>query len=485
MHMTTIVWFRQDLRLADNHALSAAAATGAVIAVYLFAPGEEGGWEPGGASRWWLHRSLTSLRQSLRERGAELCIRASDDSLATLLALVRECAATRVVWNRRYEPASRARDARIKSALRARGIIAESYGGALLHEPWAARTRSGGPFQVFTAFWRHLSTLGDPEEPRPAPAQLRAPATLPVSQQLESLGLLPAHDWPKGLAAAWTPGESAALARLEEFSCRNLEDYALERDRPALRGTSRLSPHLHFGEIGPRQVWHAIRRSAQRQGRHRSWRDSRFLLELGWREFAHHLLYHFPHTPELPLRAGFERFPWQLDSTAFAAWRRGATGYPIVDAGMRELWQTGWMHNRVRMIAGSFLVKDLLLPWGAGARWFWDTLVDADLASNTLGWQWVAGCGADAAPFFRIFNPLTQGVRFDPAGAYVRRWVPELAALPDDWLHRPWAAPAGVLRAAGVRLGETYPHPLVEHAAARKSALEAFAAMNARVEESR
>jgi deoxyribodipyrimidine photo-lyase len=301
---------------------------------------------------------------------------------------------------------------------------------------------------------------------------LAAPASWPASA---SLSLLPKIDWTQGLATEWTPGAGGAHARLERFLRCAFEDYAVERDQPGILGTSRLSPHLHFGEIGPRQVWSAVGHAARGAGRHSSWRDSQFLTELGWREFAYHLLYHFPATPERPLRASFERFPWKSDPTALEAWRRGRTGYPIVDAGMRELWSSGWMHNRVRMIVASFLVKDLLLPWTEGARWFWDTLVDADLANNTLGWQWVAGCGADAAPFFRIFNPVSQGERFDPAGDYVRRWVPELAALPHAWIHRPWAAPADVLHSAGVALGESYPRPLVDHDAARKDALAALA----------
>jgi deoxyribodipyrimidine photo-lyase len=476
--MTTLVWFRSDLRLADNPALCAAVAAGApVVPVYIHAPVEEGRWQPGGASRWWLHHSLTQLRQSLAARGAVLCIRASDDSLAGLKILVRECAATRVVWNRRYEPAVQARDEIIKRTLREQGIEADSYASALLHEPWSIRTRSGGPYQVFTPFWRHCKSLADPPVPLPAPTELRVPAAWPVSQTIESLALLPALDWPSGLAAAWTPGEHEALRRLERFTDRAVEDYSSRRDEPGTSGTSRLSPHLHFGEIGPRQIWHAVRRAAQARGRHFSWRDSQFLTEVGWREFAYHLLYHFPHTPEQPLRANFARFPWQSSRVLLRAWQRGATGYPIVDAGMRELWRTGWMHNRVRMITASFLVKDLLLPWSEGARWFWDTLVDADLASNTLGWQWVAGCGADAAPFFRVFNPVTQGTRFDAAATYVRRWVPELAALPDHWIHEPWAAPAPVLHSAGITLGVDYPRPLVDHDSARQRALRALAAI--------
>jgi deoxyribodipyrimidine photo-lyase len=478
--MTTLVWFRADLRLADNPALCAAVAAGApVVPVYIHAPVEEGLWPPGGASRWWLHHSLTRLRQSLAALGTDLCVCASDDSLASLQMLIRECAATRVVWNRRYEPAIRARDEIIKRTLRAQGIEAESYGSSLLHEPWSVRTRGGGPYQVFTPFWRHCKALADPAEPLPAPTALRAPARPPTSQPIESLGLLPSLDWPAGLAAAWSPGEQGALCRLERFTSEALEDYSSRRDQPGAPGTSQLSPHLHFGEIGPRQIWHAVRRAAQAQGRNFSWRDSQFLAELGWREFAHHLLYHFPHTPEQPLRANFAQFPWRSSRVLLRAWQRGATGYPIVDAGMRELWRTGWMHNRLRMITASFLVKDLLLHWTDGARWFWDTLVDADLASNTLGWQWVAGCGADAAPFFRIFNPVAQGNRFDAAATYVRRWVPELAALPDRWIQEPWAAPAAVLDAAGITLGVDYPKPLVDHAAARQSALRAFASIRA------
>jgi deoxyribodipyrimidine photo-lyase len=476
--MTTLVWFRSDLRLADNPALSAAVvAGGPLVAVFIYAPGEEGAWRPGAASDWWLHQSLTRLRESLAALGAELCVRASDDSLACLQMLVRECAATRVVWNRRYEPAIRARDETVKRALRAQGIEAESYSSTLLHEPWTIRTGSGGPFQVFTPFWRHCKSLADPAEPLPAPRALSAPARRPDSQTIDSLALLPALDWPAGLAAAWTPGEVEAQRRLERFTSESLEEYSSRRDAPGTPGTSRLSPHLHFGEIGPRQIWHAVRRAATARGRNLSWRDSQFLAEVGWREFAYHLLYHFPHTPEQPLRPNFARFPWQSSRPLLTAWQRGATGYPIVDAGMRELWRTGWMHNRVRMIAGSFLVKDLLLPWTDGARWFWDTLVDADLAANTLGWQWVAGCGADAAPYFRVFNPVTQGTRFDGAATYVRRWVPELAALPDEWIHRPWAAPEAVLRAAGITLGVEYPKPLVDHEAARERALLAFASI--------
>ena len=277
-----------------------------------------------------------------------------------------------------------------------------------------------------------------------------------------------------GIAAAWQPGEEGAHACLKQFLSSAFTDYTLKRNHPDVTGTSRLSPFLHFGEISPRQIWHAVRRHAESHD-FKAWRLTQFLTEIGWREFSHHLLYHFPHTPENPLRRDFDNFPWRKNNAALKAWQKGQTGYPIVDAGMRELWTTGWMHNRVRMIVASFLVKDLLLPWQSGARWFWDTLVDANLAQNTLGWQWTAGCGADAAPYFRIFNPTSQGEKFDTAGNYVHRWCPELAKLPDKWIHQPWKTQAEVLHKAGIKLGQTYPKPIVDHAAARNEALEAFA----------
>jgi deoxyribodipyrimidine photo-lyase len=478
--MTTLVWFRQDLRIADNPALNAALEAAApVIPVYVHAPAEEGAWAPGGASRWWLHHGLERLDDDLARVGSRLILRTADDSLAALSELVRESGATRIVWNRRYEPAIIARDQKIKSALRAAGVETASFNSALLHEPWTVKTRTGGPFQVYTPYWRHCLGLDDPGDPLPAPARLPAPAHWPASAKLDALGLLPNFDWASGIRSAWAPGSAAAHTLLQRFLAESFEDYAALRDQPGVRGTSRLSPHLHFGEIGPREVWHAARRLALERGRHSTWRTSQFLAEIGWREFAYHLLYHFPRTPEQPLRAAYAQFPWRSDRTAASAWARGSTGYPIVDAGLRELWRTGWMHNRVRMIAASFLIKDLLINWTEGARWFWDTLVDADLASNTLGWQWVAGSGADASPFFRVFNPMTQGKRFDPQGIYVRRWIPELTRLPDVFIHQPWTAPPAVLAAAGVTLGGNYPERLVDHEVARRAALEAHSTVKA------
>ncbi len=467
----SLLWFRIDLRLADNPALHAAIASGAVIPVFIWDPKSEEPWRPGGASNWWLHQSLAALDESLRKLGSRLIIR-SGVLLETLHALAKETGAESVMWNRRYEPAVIARDAGIKKSLAEAGIQAESFCGALLHEPWTVENKSAKPFQVFTPFWKNCLTKPDPEEPLPAPTLIPAPAKWPDSLALAELGLEPEINWAGGMRDAWTPGEASAQKRLAGFLGNAAARYGAARDIPGIEGTSRLSPHLHFGEISPRQIWHAARESGLP-----GWRESRYITEVGWREFAHHLLYHFPRTPTEPLRPEFARFPWRENEAALRAWQRGQTGYPIVDAGMRELWATGWMHNRVRMIVASFLVKDLLISWTEGAWWFWDTLVDADLAQNTLGWQWTAGCGADAAPYFRVFNPCSQGEKFDGDGAYVRRWCPELARVPQEWLHRPWEAPAETLAAAGVVLGRNYPRPIVDHAAARDFALKAFASL--------
>ena len=471
-----IVWFRADLRLADNPALQAASQHGrAVVPVFIHAPEEEAPWSPGGASRWWLRQSLKALDTALRTRGSRLIIRRGP-ALETLRTLVKETGATAVFWNRRYKPAVRVRDAKVQAALHGDGLKAENFNAALLHEPWTIQNQSGKPFQVFTPFWKHCRNQPDPAEPLPVAEKFPVPAKWPKSLVLSELELEPKINWAEGMRAAWQPGEAGALGTLQQFLAQAFDDYSEQRNLPAVPGTSRLSPHLHFGEISPRQVWHGLRALAAQRGLTvAAWRNSQFLAEVGWREFAHHLLFHFPHTPAEPLRPQFKKFPWRKDAAWLRVWQQGRTGYPIVDAGMRELWTTGWMHNRVRMIVASFLVKDLLLPWQDGARWFWDTLVDADLAQNTLGWQWTAGCGADAAPYFRVFNPVSQGEKFDPHGDYVRRWCPELAKLPAEWLHRPWETPVELLKRAGLRLGRDYPKPLVSHALARQAALEAFA----------
>ena len=440
-----------------------------MVPVFIWDPKSDEPWIPGGATRWWLHQSLSSLAASLRAAGSRLIIRRGP-AAETLLELAAEIGANAVVWNRRYEPVAIARDTNLKDALSRAGLRAESFCSALLQEPWAVQNLSRKPFQVFAPFWRHCLAKPDPGEPLPSPEYIAAPTRWPASLSLELLELEPTRDWASGLRSAWTPGEAGAQKRIAHFFQTAAAHYAEARDVPSVEGTSRLSAHLHFGEISPRQIWHAARLSGLA-----GWRESRFITELGWREFSHHLLYHFPHTPMEPLRAEFAHFPWKHDAANLSTWQRGRTGYPIVDAGMRELWATGWMHNRVRMIVASFLVKDLLIPWTEGAWWFWDTLVDADLAQNTLGWQWSAGCGADAAPYFRVFNPSSQGEKFDTEGSYVRRWCPELARVPNRWLHRPWEASPEILASAGVVLGGNYPRPIVEHAAARIAALAAFA----------
>ncbi len=472
-----IWWVRLDLRLADNPALHAAMQCGAVVPVFIHCPEEEAPWPPGAASNWWLHQSLSALEARLKKAGSHLVIRRGD-SLGELCRLVEETGARGVFWNRRYDPACIARDRTIKAELRARGLEAGSFNAALLHEPWTIRNQSGKPFRVFTPFWRHCLAQPDPAALLPAPRRFPPPPRWPESLALGKLTLEPRLNWADGFHRVWQPGEAGARAALERFLAHGFPGYTEQRHRPDRAGTSRLSPHLHFGEISACQVWHGLKAAAgKRRPPGSDWRGSQFLAELGWREFSHHLLFHFPHAADQPLRREFDRFPWRENKRFLRAWQRGATGYPIVDAGMRELWASGWMHNRVRMIAASFLVKDLLQPWQAGARWFWDTLVDADLPQNSLGWQWTAGCGADAAPFFRVFNPTTQGEKFDPDGDYVRRWCPELAGLPAKWIHRPDQAPADVLLAAGVKLGRTYPPPLLSHATARMVALGAFASL--------
>ncbi|MCU0794253.1 MAG: DNA photolyase family protein [Opitutaceae bacterium] len=487
----TLLWFRKDLRLSDNSALAAALDRGApIIPVFIHDEAGEGSWPLGGASKWWLHHSLIALDARLCEAGSRLLV-LHGDSETELLRLVRDCGAGAVFWNRRYEPAVRKRDAAIKARLGAEGVEAKSFNSALLNEPHTIKNKQGGPFQVFTPYWRHCSGLGFAEPVRCDLAKLRglAPIKWPdagsgratAAEAVGSLALLPKIPWDAGFSAMWTPGEDDARARLRRFlGDKAVHAYDDERNLPDRDGTSGLSPHLHWGEIGPRQIAAELKALGKNSGLDPASNGARvYLSEIGWREFAYHLLYHFEHTPERPLRADFERFGWagDADGAKLKAWQRGLTGYPIVDAGMRQLWTTGWMHNRVRMIVASFLVKHLRLPWQQGAAWFWDTLVDADLASNTLGWQWSAGCGADAAPYFRIFAPVTQGEKFDGAGRYVRRWVPELAKVPDKFLHAPWTAPANVLEYAKVELGATYPRPIVDHATARAEALAAFKAL--------
>ena len=450
-----IVWFRQDLRLADNPALAFAAATGwPLLCLYILDDEIAGAWKPGGAARWWLHHSLGALDAALD--GALVLRRGSAEEV--IKTLVRQTGTDMVAWNRCHEPFAVTRDTALKADLAANGIAVHSFNASLLYEPWEIRTAAGTPFRVFTPFWKALREKGDAGRPQPAPGALSFHRV--KSDDLEDWALQPTRpNWAESFD--WKPGEDAAQKALYDF-LEHIGRYKTARDVPGTDGTSRLSPHLHWGEIGPRQVWHAVRSRVPGDG------AETFLKELGWREFCHQLLFHNPDLPDKPLDRRFTKFPWRRAEQDFVAWTRGQTGIPIVDAGMRQLWQTGWMHNRVRMIAASFLIKHLGIDWRRGEAWFWDTLVDADLANNAANWQWVAGCGADAAPFFRIFNPVLQGEKFDPQGSYVRRFVPELTDVPDKYVHRPWDAPAPP---------EHYPPPIMDLAAGRDRALAGFKAL--------
>lgn len=471
-----IVWFRDDLRLADNRALTAAVATGQpVLAVYVFDEDSPGIRPLGGASRWWLHHSLAALAADLARHGTGLHIYRGA-ACALLPEVAKTAQTTAVFWSRRYGAAERAVDTAVKSALRDAGIEAESFNDHLLVEPWDIKSKAGEPFKVFTPFWRTVRALGDPPAPIGKPKRIGAaePPAAPTPVTLDSLALLPTKpDWAGGLRETWSPGEAGARTQLSQFIAKRLPGYSTSRDRPDLALTSGLSPHLRFGEIGPRQVWHHATRAAE-DGTAPHGDVEKFLSELGWREFSYHLLFHNPDLATANFDSRFDAFPWVKNAKALHAWQRGRTGYPIVDAGLRELWHTGVMHNRVRMIAASFLIKHLLIDWRQGEAWFWDTLVDADPANNPASWQWVAGSGADAAPYFRIFNPVLQGTKFDPDGAYVRRWVPELARLLAKHIHQPWETPAVILDAAGIKFGRDYPDPVVALHEGRARALAAF-----------
>jgi len=472
--MTNIVWFRQDLRLADNPALTHAASRGPVVGVYVLDETAPPGGRPlGGASRWWLHRSLEALQNA----GCDLVL-LRGDPLDVIPKLAQSVRASGVFWNRCYEPYAIARDTQLKSDLTNAGLDVASFNASLIFEPWQVSTQAGGPFKVYSAFWRACLKES-------VPAATKAPAIewqthRNTGDRLADWNLLPTRpNWAASFEDAnwedkWQPGEVGAQTRFGAFLESGLDGYSTLRDRPDRPNVSRLSPHLHFGEISPRQIWaatefHASKNLALQKD------AGKFLAEIGWREFAYHLLYHFPNLPDRNWKPAFDAYPWaDHASSHLTAWQQGMTGFPIVDAGMRELWQTGYMHNRVRMVVASFLVKHLRIHWKHGESWFWDTLVDADLANNAASWQWVTGSGADAAPYFRIFNPMTQGRKFDPDGLYVRKWCPELKRLPDKFIHAPFEAPPELLRASGVTLGKTYPSPIVEHAAARAAALEGY-----------
>ncbi len=466
---TNIFWFRNDLRLADNPGLAAALQQADKTAlVYVLDDKAAGDWAMGGASRWWLHHSLQSLGKAIAACGGELILRQGD--AGTLIPeLAARLKVSEIHASRRFEPWGRAQDRAIATKLKGSGVDLHRHLTTYLFAPEQITTKSGGIYGVYTPFARFCFEKSPPAEVMATPSSISSPSGI-RTEKLEDWKLLPRKpDWAVGIRSAWEPGEAGAAKRLQHFIQQRMHGYKAARDIPGEDGTSGLSPHLHFGEISPATIWRQAEASEKGgQGR------EVFLKELLWREFAGYLLWHHPEMPEQPLRREFAKMPWRQDKKALAAWQRGLTGIPIVDAGMRQLWQTGWMHNRIRMVCASFLTKHLLIPWQQGEAWFWDTLVDADLASNTISWQWVAGCGADAAPYFRIFNPVLQSRKFDAEGSYIRKFVPELGRLPDKYIHAPWEADAEVLAAAKVALGENYPHPIISLANGRERALAAF-----------
>jgi deoxyribodipyrimidine photo-lyase len=472
MSENIIVWFQNDLRLNDNPALNRAVQLGKkVLPIYIWDPSDTYFKDMGAASKWWLHYSLEKLSESLRTFGLNLHL-FNGQADQILQDLTDRVESSEVVWNKRYDPSSWRRDAEIIKILDDKGISNEQFSSYLLFEPDSIRTKTGSIYRVFTPFWKyclekieavHVESFDESLAVQCESVELK-------SIQLDEFNLLPKIPWDGGLKENWIPGEASAIESLFRFVNEKVGAYKSDRDLPSVLGTSRISAHLHFGELSPRQVVHAVR---ERLG---DWKmkdgPACYLSELGWREFSSHLLYHFPEASERPLRTEFEKFPWVNDKEGLKRWQQGKTGIPLVDAGMRELWRTGWMHNRVRMVVASFLVKNLRIHWKEGMDWFWDTLVDADLASNSLSWQWVAGCGADAAPYFRIFNPVSQGERFDPDGEYVKKWVPELKHVPKKWIHQPWDADRDLITYLG--LEDKYPRPIVDLKKSRQAALDAY-----------
>jgi deoxyribodipyrimidine photo-lyase len=471
-----IMWFRQDLRLQDNPALSFAAENGDVLPVFIVDTSAPDYAQLGGASKWWLHHSLLALQKSLDGRLLVL----SGDAQTELQTLAEKTTAKAIVWNRCYEPWQRERDETIKSELKENGFAARSFNGSLLWEPMQVLKKDNTPYKVFTPYYRKGCLQREaPRFPIAQPEDITFyQKAIPMNKAVESieaLELMPNITWYDGIDAMWQPGEEGAAERLSRFIKEAATSYQNDRNLPAVKGTSLLSPHLHFGEISPNQAWFAILGAFDNAFDHKDL--DVYLSELGWREFSYYLLYHWPEINNKNFNPKFDHFPWRKSSADLKAWQFGNTGIPIVDAGMRELYETGYMHNRVRMIVGSFLVKNLLIDWREGERWFWDCLLDADLASNSAGWQWVAGSGADASPYFRVFNPLLQGEKFDKEGEYVKRYCPELSKLPKKFIHQPWAADTSILKACGVELGKDYPKPIADLKASRQRALDAFSQM--------
>ncbi len=466
MTSTTLVWFRQDLRLRDNPALAHAAASGSVIPVYIVDDTHAQQWQPGSASNWWLHQSLCALNESLN--GNLLFFKG--DPLQIIPDIISQTQIEQVVWNRCYEPWQIRRDKTLKAQLQNVGIQCQSFNGNLLWEPWQLTKQDGSPYKVFTPFYKKCLQHQTPRFPVPKSESIQYYHHTLSSLPLAELALMPSINWYQAFTKHWRPGEEGAGFILSQFLNNNIADYANNRNIPSVNGTSCLSAHLHFGELSPHQVWYAAEQITAADVE----QCEPFRRQLVWREFSYYLLYHFPSFPEKNFNARFDHFPWSKDDNLLIAWQQGKTGIPIIDAGMRELWQTGYMHNRVRMIVASFLVKNLLQDWREGAAWFWDCLLDADLANNSASWQWVAGSGADAAPYFRIFNPVLQGKKFDPDGEYVKRFCPELGSLPSKYIHNPWEASADFLQQHHILLDQTYPSPIVDLKQSRQRALDAF-----------
>lgn len=467
---TTIVWYSNNFRTDDHDALHAASERGAVVPVYNIDPDYTGDSAMGGATKWWVHESLNRLSEQLERLGSPLILRKGHPA-EELRKVANATGADRVMLIESIEPDLQQRDEEVEHELNQEGIDVERFPMNVLWPVGSVLTKDGNPYQVFTPFWKAALKSEEPAEPCAAPQSLTPPERHTASLDLDDLRLLPKISWYGQMEMAWTPGEAGATKRFKSFLADRIEDYAEDRNRLDIPGWSAMSPHIHFGEISVRRMWYTITQDSYWQ---RNKSKEHYMREIGWREFAQHLINHFPKTVNQPLRENFKQFPWEHNKEAFNRWKNGQTGYPVVDAAMRHLWAEGWMPNRARMIVASFLCKDLRISWEEGMAWFWDTLVDADLGSNTLGWQWTAGCGADAAPYFRVFNPITQGEKFDPDGEYVRRWCPELKALDSSSIHAPWEAPPMELAAAGITLGDDYPDPMVDHKDARDRALEAF-----------
>lgn len=474
MKKTSLFLFHKDLRLEDNFAFQKACQHDNVLPLYIFDEKADSPWKIGGASKWCLHHSLANLDESLKERKSKLFL-FKGTHLDILSSLCEKFHVEAVYWNEDYGPFADKKERKIEKFLKEKNIIFKKFSDTLIQKPGNVLKKDGKPYLVFTAFWNaflktpflfeRIQSFNIPKSPV---------KKIEGESLLEDLELLPQIPWDKGFYEHWEMSEKNVQKKLQNFLKSGIQSYNEERNFPSIEGTSTLSPYLHFGQIHPSRIWFEIEKTYGSISKLRDVNLIQFAKEIVWREFSYHLLHFFPHLPNKPMNSAFEKFPWKDDKVARRAWEKGQTGFPIVDAGMRELWHTGWMHNRVRMIVASFLTKDLHIPWQKGAQWFWDTLVDADLANNTQGWQWTAGCGVDAAPFFRIFNPVSQGENYDPEGDYVKTWCPELEKLPKKWIHKPWEAPTDILKKAGVSLGKNYPEPIVDHKKERQKALFYF-----------